>query len=87
MALTDLLTVAVLAFVGSRLVGAARVGLSERGKQRWWAVVRGLRVRHFAVAIPVLLLVVVAVIAGRAICVRRATMCCVGRCACSRRFG
>jgi len=62
-ALTDLLTVAVLAFVGSRLVGAARVGLSERGKQRWWAVVRGLRVRHFALAIPVLLLVVVAVIA------------------------
>jgi preprotein translocase subunit SecG len=60
--LTDLLTLAVLAFIGSRLVGAVRVALSPRGRERWLAVVRGLRPRHFLLALPVLVAVFAAVI-------------------------
>jgi hypothetical protein len=48
----DLLTVAVLAFVGFRLVDAARQTLSSRGHV--WQLVAGLRLRHFLRAIPVL---------------------------------
>jgi hypothetical protein len=59
---TNLLTAAVLAFIGTRLVGAAQVALSPRGRERWLAVVRGLRVRHFVMAVPVLVLVFAAVI-------------------------
>ena len=61
--LTDLLTVAVLGFIGTRLVGAARLAVSPPGRQRWSAVVRGLRARHFVLAVPVLLLVLAAAFA------------------------
>lgn len=60
--LNDFLTVAVLAFIASRLIGAARVSLSPAGRRRWWAVVRGLRVWHFVLAIPVLVAVFAVVI-------------------------
>ena len=48
----DLLTVAVLAFVGFRLVDAARQTFSTRGHVR--TIVGGLRLRHFLRAVPVL---------------------------------
>jgi hypothetical protein len=48
----DLLTVAVLAFVGFRLADAARQTFSSRGHV--WALVAGLRPRHFLRAGPVL---------------------------------
>ena len=48
----DLLTVAVLAFVGFRLVDAARQTVSARGHV--WRLVSGLRLRHFLLAVPVL---------------------------------
>jgi len=48
----DLLTVAVLAFVGFRLADAARQTFSSRGHV--WQLVAGLRPRHFFRAIPVL---------------------------------
>jgi len=48
----DLLTVAVLAFVGFRLVDAARQTFSSRGHV--WQLVAGLRPRHFLRAGPVL---------------------------------
>jgi hypothetical protein len=52
---TDLLTVAVLAFVGFRLADAARQTFSSRGHV--WQLVAGLRLRHFVRAVPVLLAV------------------------------
>lgn len=55
MSATDLLTVAVLAFVGFRLVDAARQTFSSRGHVR--QLVAGLRLRHFVRAVPVLLAV------------------------------
>jgi hypothetical protein len=48
----DLLTVAVLAFVGFRLADAARQSFSARGHVR--RLVAGLRPRHFLLAIPAL---------------------------------
>jgi hypothetical protein len=48
----DLLTVAVLAFVGYRLADAARQTVSARGHV--WRLVTGLRPRHFLRAVPVL---------------------------------
>jgi hypothetical protein len=48
----DLLTVAVLAFVGFRLADAARQTLSSRGHV--WRLLAGLRPRHFLLAVPVL---------------------------------
>jgi hypothetical protein len=48
----DLLTVAVLAFVGFRLADAARQTFSSRGHV--WSLVTGLRPRHVLRAIPVL---------------------------------
>lgn len=48
----DLLTVAVLAFVGFRLAGAARQTFSSRSHV--WGLVAGLRARHFLLAVPVL---------------------------------
>jgi hypothetical protein len=48
----DLLTVAVLAFVGFRLADAARQTVSARGYVR--TLVAGLRARHFLRAVPVL---------------------------------
>jgi hypothetical protein len=48
----DLLTVAVLAFVGYRLAGAARQTFSDRGHV--WRLLTGLRPGHFLRAVPVL---------------------------------
>jgi len=59
--LLDLLTVAVLALVGTRLVQSAVVAARSRDlRDRAVALVRGLRVHHFLMALPVLGLVVVA---------------------------
>ncbi len=55
MNLTDLLTVAVLAFVGFRLADAARQTVSARAHV--WQIVAGLRPRHFLRAVPVLIAV------------------------------
>jgi hypothetical protein len=52
----DLLTVAVLAVVGVRLFEAARTSIEAHGKTL--SVVRGLRWRHFARAVPIVLLIV-----------------------------
>lgn len=61
--LADLLTVVVLAWVGSRLVAAARISWRSPARGRVLALVRGLRPRHFVLAVPVLLLVLVAAVA------------------------
>ncbi len=58
---TDVLSVAVLAFVGYRLVKAARITIDRR--HRTIRLLRGLRVRHFALAVPVWLGVVTAYVA------------------------
>jgi hypothetical protein len=60
---TDVLTVAVLAFVGVRIASGTRFALTGAGRGRVGIIVRGLRVQHFIPPIPVLCLVVVAVIA------------------------
>jgi hypothetical protein len=52
----DLLTVAVLAVVGLRLFEAARSSIEAHDKTL--SVVRGLRWRHFARAVPIVLLIV-----------------------------
>lgn len=61
--LLDLLTVAVLAWVGSRLVTAARISWRSPVRDRVLALARGLRVRHFLLAVPVLVLVLSAAVA------------------------
>jgi hypothetical protein len=48
---TDLLSLVVLAFVGLRLFEAARISMTRRRRVVW--LVRGLRGRHFAWALPV----------------------------------
>jgi len=53
----DLLTALVLTLVGVRLVTVARV--SVRTRSRSFAIARGLRPRHFLMALPVLVLVLV----------------------------
>jgi hypothetical protein len=59
--LADLLTLAVLAWVGSRLYVAARATLADRlVRTRSVALLRGLRPRHFLGAVPVLAAVIVA---------------------------
>lgn len=57
MELLDLLTLAVLAYIGVRLVDAARHSIVARGHVLH--LVRGLRARHFVVAVPVLFVVLV----------------------------
>jgi hypothetical protein len=49
----DLLSLAVLTYVGFRLVGAARQSVSQRSHV--WLVVSGLRLRHFLLAVPVII--------------------------------
>lgn len=56
MTIFDLLTVAVLAVVGVRLFEAARSSVEAHRKTL--AVIRGLRGRHFARAVPIVLLIV-----------------------------
>lgn len=61
--MTDVVTMAVLALVAVRLVGANRVALSPGGRARTAAVLRSLRPRHFLAAPLVLAAVLVAVVA------------------------
>jgi hypothetical protein len=56
--LTDLATVAVLAFVGVRLVEASRYATTRRARARSVEILRGLRVHHFVLAVPILVLVI-----------------------------
>ena len=51
LSVTDALSLVVLAFVGLRLFDAARISMSRRRRVVW--LVRGLRGRHFAWALPV----------------------------------
>ena len=59
----DVATFAVLAFVGLRIATGTRAALSGRGRRHVIEIVRGLRVRHFALAIPALAGVITAVVA------------------------
>jgi hypothetical protein len=56
----DLVTVAVLALVGTRVIGGVRRAYSGEQRRHTVAIVRGLRMRHFLLAIPVFVLVIVA---------------------------
>ena len=56
MNLVDLLALAVLFVVGARLFEAARASVEARRKA--FTVVRGLRARHFLVALPVIVVVI-----------------------------
>jgi hypothetical protein len=58
MQVLDLLSLAVLTYVGFRLVDAARQSVSQRSHV--WLVVSGLRLRHFLLAVPVLMGVIAA---------------------------
>jgi hypothetical protein len=59
----DLLTIAVLAFVGLRLFEAAQTATRGHARAHAATVVRGLRVRHFVLAIPALIAVLGAAVA------------------------
>ena len=63
MSALDVATYAVLAFVGVRIATGTRVALSGSGRGHVGQIVRGLRPRHFLLALPVLAAVLVAVIA------------------------
>jgi hypothetical protein len=52
----DVLTVAVLAYVGFRLADAARQSVLSRDYV--WQLLRGMRLRHFLLAVPVLAVVI-----------------------------
>jgi hypothetical protein len=54
MSAVDALTVVALAFVGVRIASGTRVALSGYGRLRVARIMRGLRVRHFALALVVL---------------------------------
>ena len=56
--LTDLATVAVLAFIGVRLVEASRHATTRRARAHSIEILRGLRAHHFLLAVPVLGLVI-----------------------------
>lgn len=60
--LLDLLTVAVLGWVGSRLVLTARQSTHSKARRRIVVLLRGLRLRHFAMAVPVLFVVLIAAV-------------------------
>lgn len=61
--LLDLLTVAVLAWFGSRLVLATRTALRGDARDRSLELVRGLRVHHFLLGVVALALVLAVAIA------------------------
>ncbi len=63
MSLLDVLTVAVLAFVGVRIAQGTRFALSGTGRRRIAAIVRGVRWTHFALAVPTLAVVLLVAIA------------------------
>ena len=56
--LLDLATVAVLAFIGFRLVEASRYAATRHARRHSVEIIRGLRPHHFLLAIPVLTLVI-----------------------------
>jgi hypothetical protein len=61
--LLDVATLAVLAFIGYRLVEASRYATTRRALAHSLEIVRGLRTRHFLLAVAVLVLVVGAMLA------------------------
>ena len=63
MDLADLLTFAVLTFVGVRLFEAAQASTRGHARAHALEVVRGLRPRHFALAVPALIAVIGAAVA------------------------
>jgi hypothetical protein len=58
----DIATLAVLAFVGVRIAGGTRIALTGKGRSHVALIVRGLRLRHFVLAIPAFVLTASAVI-------------------------
>ncbi|MEY2423803.1 MAG: hypothetical protein QOI95_3870 [Acidimicrobiaceae bacterium] len=58
----DVATVAVLAFVGVRIAGGARIALSGRGRDQVARIVRGFRPHHFVLAVPAFVLTLTAAI-------------------------
>ena len=60
--MVDVATLAVLVFVGVRIAGGTRVALTGRGRSHVGSIVRGLRPRHFLLAIPVFVLTIAAAI-------------------------
>jgi hypothetical protein len=58
--LLDLATVAVLAFIGFRLVEASRYATTRNARRHSVELLRGLRPHHFLLAVPVLGLVITA---------------------------
>jgi hypothetical protein len=59
----DVATIAVLAFIGVRIAGGTRIALTGKGRQHVAHIVRGLRPRHFLLAIPAFVATATAVIA------------------------
>ena len=57
----DVATVAVLAFVGVRIAGGTRIALTGKGRSHVALIVRGLRPRHFLLAIPAFLAAIAAI--------------------------
>jgi len=58
----DVATVAVLAFVGVRIASGPRLAISGHGRRRVVEITRGLRPRHFLLAVPAIACVLGAVI-------------------------
>lgn len=58
--MVDVVALVVLAFVGVRLFGGSKLMLRPAVRQHVAEIVRGLRVRHFVLAVPVLVAVIVA---------------------------
>jgi hypothetical protein len=58
----DVATVVVLAFVGVRIAGGTRIALTGKGRGHVAVIVRGLRPRHFLLAVPAFVLTASAVI-------------------------
>jgi hypothetical protein len=58
----DVATIAVLAFVGVRIASGTRIALTGRGRGRVTEIVRGLRLRHFLLALPAFVLTATAVV-------------------------
>ena len=58
----DVATIAVLAFVGVRIAGGTRIALTGKGRSHVAHIVRGLRPRHFLLAIPAFAVTITAVV-------------------------
>lgn len=62
MSALDVATIAVLAFVGVRIASGTRVALTGRGRGRVAEIIRGLRPRHFLLAVPAFMVTATAVV-------------------------